>query len=285
MNAAPEPAVDIATGDGHPVAIVHYPAQGAPRGNVVISPAMGVDQGYYAAFAQWLAARGHAVTTYDYRGTGRSLRRPLRGFAADLGDWARHDYDAVLRHAKARHPHLPLAVVGHSLGGQLPGLLPDPSLIDRMVTLGTGSGYWRDNAPPLKRKVWFFWWVAVPLATRACGYFPGRRLGMVGDLPTGVVRQWGRWCHHPEYCVGVEPGAREAFARVRFPVTLISFSDDELMTERGSRTLLEFYANAPRTFVRIAPADVGVRRIGHFGFFRPQFEATLWPRVLDLLQQ
>jgi predicted alpha/beta hydrolase len=282
----PEPLEDtVTTGDGHALACRHYPAHGTVRGSIVISPAMGVDQDYYATFARWLAERGYAATTYDYRGTGRSRKAPLKGFRADLTTWTAQDYHAVLHHAKARHPALPLAVVGHSLGGQLPGLLPDPHLIDRMVTLGTGSGYWRDNAPALKRKVWFFWWFAMPLATRAFGYFPGKRLGMVGDLPTGVIRQWGRWCHHPEYCVGVEAGAREAFARVRFPVTLISFTDDELMTERGSRTLLGFYVNAPRKFLRISPADVGAKRIGHFGFFRPQFEATLWPRVLELLQQ
>jgi len=26
----------------------------------------------------------------------------------------------------------------------------------------------------------------------------------------------------------------------------------------------------------IAPRDVGARRIGHFGFFRTSFEASLW---------
>jgi predicted alpha/beta hydrolase len=27
---------------------------------------------------------------------------------------------------------------------------------------------------------------------------------------------------------------------------------------------------------RIAPGDIGERRIGHFGFFRPRFERSLW---------
>jgi hypothetical protein len=27
---------------------------------------------------------------------------------------------------------------------------------------------------------------------------------------------------------------------------------------------------------RIAPHDIGVKRIGHFGFFRSCFESTLW---------
>jgi len=31
---------------------------------------------------------------------------------------------------------------------------------------------------------------------------------------------------------------------------------------------------------RIAPGEVGAKRVGHFGFFRPAFEASLWRRHL-----
>ncbi len=43
--------------------------------------------------------------------------------------------------------------------------------------------------------------------------------------------------------------------------------------------------NAPRELQRIAPADVSAKRIGHFGVFRAQFEATLWTRVTALFQR
>ena len=46
-----------------------------------------------------------------------------------FGDWA-EDYNAAVRAAKALHKNVPLLVIGHSLGGQLPGLLPDNHLID-----------------------------------------------------------------------------------------------------------------------------------------------------------
>ena len=34
---------------------------------------------------------------------------------------------------------------------------------------------------------------------------------------------------------------------------------------------------------RLAPADVGLSRIGHFGFFRDQFRQSLWPRAAAAL--
>ena len=55
------------------------------------------------------------------------------------------------------------------------------------------------------------------------------------------------------------------------------------MTERGTHVLIDCYEDAPRAVQRIARADVGARRIGHFGFFRPQFEPTLWRRLEALL--
>jgi len=77
---------------------------------------------------------------------------------------------------------------------------------------------------------------------------------------------------------------RERFESVRFPLVALSITDDELMTERGTHVLVDCYANAPRRVERIAPADVQARRIGHFGFFRDQFQASLWQRTATLLQ-
>ncbi len=127
------------------------------------------------AFAQWLAGQGFRVTTFDYRGQGDSLQGPMRAVRADLLDWAR-DYEAVISAARAALPGAPLYLLGHSLGAQLPGLLKNPPQVDGLLSVAAGSGYWRENAPRLKRMVPYFWWVLVPLATRLWGYFPGRTL-------------------------------------------------------------------------------------------------------------
>jgi predicted alpha/beta hydrolase len=263
----------------------YYAPQSVVKAVVLIAGAMGVKQDYYAEFAQWLAAQGYAALSFDYRGLGESLPtgRSLRGFRADLFDWAR-DIDAAIDALVARHPDAPLFVVGHSLGAQLPGLLRHRDRIAGLVSVAAGSGYWRDNAPQLKRMVLYFWHVLVPLSVAIAGYFPGKRIGKVGDLPRGVVLQWRRWCLNPRYHVGAEgEGVRRQFAGARFPIVALSITDDELMTERGTRVLIDCYENAPRQLQRIAPGDVGARRIGHFGFFRPQFEPTLWRRLEQLL--
>lgn len=273
----------IASSDGTQLATRVFEPPGAAQASVVIAAAMGVRQDFYAPFAAWLATQGLRVTTFDYRGVGTSLpasQQGLRGFKADLFDWVR-DYEAVIDQAHAALPDQALYLVGHSLGGQLPGLLNNQNKVQGMLGIAAGSGYWRHTAPALKRKALFFWHVLVPLTTWWFGYFAGRRLGAVGDLPKGVIWQWRRWCLNPTYGAGAEgETARQGYAAVRFPICSLCMTDDEMMTLKGTQVLLDLYSQAPRQMEQIAPRDFGAGRIGHFGFFRPQFSQTLWPLAL-----
>lgn len=273
-------------GGAQQLAVRRYEPAGTPRASVVIGGAMGVRQSFYAPFAQWLSQQGLRVWTFDYRGSGDSRGDvPLREVDADLFDWAR-DYEAVIDAAKAAAPDAPLYLLGHSLGAQLPGFLQRPEQVDGLVSIAAGSGYWRENAPRLKRSILYFWFVLVPLVTRLFGYFPGRKLRKVGDLPRGVILQWRRWCLNPRYSVGAEGElAARSYSRVRFPVLALSMTDDELMTLAGTNSLVSFYTGAPSAIERIAPADVQARRIGHFGFFREQFSQSLWPSTVDKLNR
>ena len=273
----------IESKDGAKIAARLFDTPGPARGSVVIGGAMGVRQDFYAAFARWLATQGWRVTTFDYRGSGDSAPASLRGFRADLFDWAR-DYESVVDHAHAALPDRPLYLLGHSLGAQLPGLFSNQHKVAGLLSVAAGSGYWRENAPQLKRIVPYFWFVLVPLATRLFGYFPGRKLRKVGDLPAGVIMQWRKWCLSPRYSVSAEgESVRRQYANARFPVHALSVTDDELMTLRGTHSLVGLYENAPTEVRRLAPEDVGARRLGHFGAFRPEHERELWPRIGEWL--
>ena len=64
----PQPRL-IDNGNGHPLASHWYRPAGEPRGYLLIVPAMGVEQRFYAPFAAWLAERGYLAITFDYLGT------------------------------------------------------------------------------------------------------------------------------------------------------------------------------------------------------------------------
>lgn len=271
----------VVTRNGNAIQASFFHPEGDPRAAVLIVPAMGVSQNFYGPLAAWLACQGYLAATFDYVGIGRSRVSDLARLDVNILDWARFDCDAMLAELQSLVPGKSLYWVGHSLGGQILGLLPDPGRLAKAITVACGSGYWRDNVPQLKARVWWLWYVVVPVVTRIFGYFPGKRLRKVGDLPRGVIDQWRRWCLNPDYAVGVEgPFAREGFASVRLPITSLSFTDDEMMSARNIQALHGQYTAACKKMTRIAPADAGMRRIGHFGFFRAQSEEALWTRYL-----
>ena len=266
-------------------------ASARSRSQVLIAGGIGIPQRFYAPFARWLASRGHHVMTFDLRGIGASRaprhRRSLRGLDADLLTWARQDFAAAVRVMATRAGDAGVAVMGHSLGAHHAGMsnLATQARIRRLVSIAAGSGYWRDWAPPSRWKAPLLLHLAGPLLTPLWGYFPGRRLRMVGDLPAGVMRQWGRWCRHPDFAWGAEPDEVLGTLRAaRFPIDAYSFTDDEAMTEACTRKLLAAYSQAPSTLRVLAPADVGMARIGHLGAMRPEAEAKLWPLLASHLE-
>lgn len=272
----------LAAPAGPPLAARLYGDAAHARSAVLLAGALGVPMSYYADFAQWLAREGHLVLCYDYRGYGASRAGvPLSQVRADLHDWAR-DTDAALLALAEQAPGRPLYLIGHSLGAQLPGLLAHRQRLAGLVCVAAGSGHWRFNPAPLRHVMPAFWHALVPLLTALFGYYPGRRLRLVDDLPRGVVLQWRRWCLHPHYHLGVEGTAlREAFAALRFPVTALSIDDDAMMSAEGTRALLGWYTGARRSHEQVRPAPG--ERIGHLGFFRRRFAATHWLRITRAL--
>lgn len=277
--------ISFAASDGHRLAAYRFDAVGQMRGQVVIAAAMAVPQAFYAPFARYLARRGYTTWTFDYRGIGESLSGPRRKLKADLGDWLHKDYDALLQMITAASPQDPLFVVGHSFGGQVAPLLQSRERLAGLVNIAVGSGSTRHLAPRVRRSAPLMWHVLAPALCPIFGYFPGARIGVVGDLPSGAMFQWRRWCLTPEYLLSGEPGAREAYATADYPVLALTFSDDELLLEAGSRLLHGAYRRRAVDYRLVDPASLGLARIGHFGFFKPQSEAALWPLVADWMER
>lgn len=274
--------IEFHAADGTPLAGVVYGDGGPP---VLMAGALGVPQRFYAAFCSWLAARGRRVMSFDPRGIGASLRGSLRHVRGDMLTWAREDFAAAVR---CLAPAGSVSVIGHSLGTHHAAMThaATQALIGHVVSVAAGAGYWRDWATPSRRAAPLMLHVAGPLLTPLFGYFPGRRLGMVGNLPAGVMAQWSRWCRHPGFAWGAEPDAvRLSLDAARFRITALAFGDDEAMTESCTRQLLAALPNAPSTLQLLQPVDVGLRRIGHLGAFRRENGPALWPLLAQAVEQ
>ena len=294
----PEPETrSVPARDGYPLATTIYPAAGAGRPVVLISAATGVPRRFYRRFATYLAQAGFTTITYDYRGVGDSRPEDLRGFEAHMRDWALLDMAGMIdwiqrewfaREPLAREPSPPLAggprlfLVGHSFGGQAAGLLPNAGAVDGMVTASSQSGYWRLQGGAQKVAVAIHMAGILPLLARAVGYVPWKRLGGGEDLPRGVALEWARWCRDPRYLFGDESLPLERYAGFEAPILAYSIADDDWGTRRAVDTMMAAYPNVERRHV--APEEVGVEELGHFGFFRPRAKA-LWEEVVGWLRR
>jgi predicted alpha/beta hydrolase len=273
----------LQTQDGQPLACEWHAPTGALRAVAVIAPAMGVPRRYYGAFAGHLAANGVGALTLDYRGMGGS--QPATG-EVTLHAWAEQDLAALLRDAVRRAAGAPVVWVGHSVGGQLFGLLEpaEAAQVKRVLFVASQSGHWR-NWPTVGQAVMFgIWHVGIPVLTAATGRLPMKAMGQGEDVPSGVAREWARWGRHRDYIgsYAQEKGGR-AFASYTGPVRSCAFPDDSYAPQQSVEKLLGLYARAQHELCLITPASVGAKGIGHFGFFRPTFQATLWAQALDWL--
>lgn len=274
-NGVHRTTVEISAGDGRALHGTWFEPAGDIRGAVVVAPAMATPSRYYASFAAWLADHGFRALTYDHRGT--TDVDALRAERGDLLRWF-HDAGDVLDHAARDTADLPLTWVGHSLGGQM---LPfvDHDLLDKAVTVASGSGYWRLTAAGARWRAPLLWRGVLPVATRVAGYYPGRALRILGDIPTEVARQWARWAMHRDYLLVDVPEAAERFAAVKTPITAISFTDDELMSAGAITDLHDRFVNADQIRQRYSPAQLEVDAMGHHGFFRARHRG-LWDELV-----
>ncbi|MBK9704379.1 MAG: alpha/beta fold hydrolase [Betaproteobacteria bacterium] len=260
----------------------------------LINAGAGIDSRYYERFASYLAEAGIPTLVYDYRGIGRSRPQSMRGFEASVEEWGSKDCAAVLDWLAERFPGARRIVIGHSVGGFLTGFARNGHLIDHMVLVGAHTGYWGDYAPYARPWMYLLWHAFMPAVTRLVGYFPGRWLHMLEDLPRGVALEWAAR-RKPDFWWNVrgadgKPDVARIdevlgrFRSIHASVLALRFEDDPFATVAATERVLGLYSGCTAEQRLVTRADAGGQKIGHFGFFRSRFRDTLWPEVLRWLQ-
>jgi predicted alpha/beta hydrolase len=285
--------ITVPAADGYKLGATLFLPRGAKSHAVLINSATAVPRKIYRGFAGYLARRGCAVLTYDYRGIGDSRQkavegynqpRSLVGFKASMSDWAALDVTSAVDWMRERYHHLPLGYVGHSFGGQALGLLSNNTEVARALLIASQAGYWKLMASPERYRVYAVLnFVGLPL-TRLFGYMPGWS-GLGEDLPKGVFEQWVRWVMSERYLFTDPklPGLSN-FAKYRGALRSLCISDDPWATRPAVEMLCSGFSSITPDILTVTPADVGAAKIGHFGFFRPEHRDTLWRGAAEWIQ-
>jgi predicted alpha/beta hydrolase len=271
--------------DGYLLGATLYLPRGARRQAILINSATAVPRKLYKGFASYLARRGSAVLTYDYRGIGGSRAksstdpgkpRSLAGFDASMSDWAARDATAAVKWMRERYKSMPLNYIGHSFGGQALGLLPNNSDISRALLIAAQAGYWKLMAAPERFRVYALLNFAGRPLTRMMGYTPAWA-GLGHDLPKGVFLEWIDWVMSERYMFS-DPKlkALENFPNYKGALRALCISDDPWATRPAVELLCSGFTSIAPEILTVTPSAASAAKIGHFGFFRPEHRDTLW---------
>ena len=285
--------ITLPAADGYLLGATLFLPRGTKRHAVLINSATAVPRKIYRGFAGYLARRGYAVLTYDYRGIGGSRQKSLvgynqpkslAGFKASMADWAALDITAAVTWMRERYHDLPLAYVGHSFGGQALGLLDNNTEVSRALLIAAQAGYWKLMASPERYRVYAMLNFAGTPLTRLLGYAPGWS-GLGEDLPKAVFEQWVSWVMSPRYLFD-DPTlkALENFPRYRGALRALCLSDDPWATRPAVELLCSGFTSTTPEVLTVTPADAGVSKIGHLGFFRPEHRDTLWRGAAEWME-
>lgn len=268
---------------GIPIGLTVFEPKEAVRSAFIMNCATGAKQNYYYKFAGYLQSKGHLVITYDYSGIGASAPDRMRGFECSVVRWGEQDLTAVINHVTANYKYEKLIVIGLSIGGLLPGMTAANDKIDGLVNVASQSGYWRMWGFPMNVLLLLNWYL-LAITTRLFGYFPGKRLGIMENLPKGVAMDWANWGRSPEYAFDYVEKAHRRFASLSVPLLSYSFPDDQKAPKQTVEWLNSKYSNCQVIHKHIEPSSINLKSIGHFGFFRSKCQ-DLWDDALQEVEQ
>ena len=252
---------------------------------MLISSATAVHQDYYKRFALYFAEQGFATYTFDYSGFGASGNTMdyLRSHNGGIIGWGAVDQKAMVQKIQENHPKLNVVLVTHSIGGQIVGFNPLNTTFEKVIMAASQSGYWKIYSGWDQMRLWLFWYFFIPVFTPLFGYYPGKSIGIVDNLPRSVVTEWRRWGIKKAYFMDFYTKAEYHFDTLTAPMRMYSFTNDPFASKKGVDWLAQQYKNAKVERIHFDRGSDG-KRPGHFGFFKEEFANDFWKPTLDWLK-
>ncbi len=259
----------------------------SPPISMLVCPGGGVPSARYINFARFMAQHGVAVLLFDYRGIGLSKPRSLRGFVACVEDWSEYDCAGAIEYLASLNLAADLVAVAHSIGAMLIFGAPNSSRIARFLVVAGHAAYYGDYNPRYRIPMAILWHGVMPVMSRAFGYFPGRLMRLGEDIPKGVALQWAAQ-RRPLSVASRRHVDSSRLATwlarckaVKGDALAIGFADDGFATPKGLARLQGIIPGVMMKHLHFSPHDLGLTRVGHFGFFGRTAGNRLWPRAVD----
>ncbi len=277
-----EQFLNIPAKDGYNLSAILREPEIKRKGIIQIHCGTGIPQKLYSNFAVYLTKKGFTTLTFDYRGIGDSKPKKLKGFDATIRDWGRKDMTGVFNWVLDNYPDEKKIIIGHSMGGQMVGLMENNDKVDHLFLIASSTGYWQDMSKPYKWMLPPIWFLFIPVSTFFLGYARTKKINLGENLPKGVALEWRKWCINPRYFEEEFEKTLNPiyFDQIKVPLKSIQITDDPIANHITANKLLKYYKNAKVSIDKISPSDFGMEKIGHFGYFSRKFKNTLWNKLV-----
>ena len=254
------------------------------KGAVLIGPATGIKQQFYASFARYLAQSGYGVLTFDNRGIGQSLHGKIKHSEATLQCWGEKDMPAALEQLKREFPNTRYHLIGHSAGGQLFGLMPNANDISSVFNFASSSGRLKNMKLSYKFPAHFFMNFFIPVSNLLFGHTKSQWVGMGEPLPKQVARQWQIWCNGQGYVKTTfgKTVHQHWYDELTMPSMWVNAVDDQIAINENVADMVSVFTQLPAETKTLNAADHGLKEIGHMKFFSRQSQ-QLWSLATDWL--
>ncbi len=256
------------------------------KGVITVHGGTGIPEGFYHRFAEYVANKGYAVITYDYRGCGRSgLKKDVDNDDLRMSDWIVKDVPGVVDWASEAFPDKAHYAVGHAVGGH--GLLyAGPEGSYDAAALINCRGLRISKVPSLLGKIRAFalFNVVGPISGALTGHVPAWAWNLKFEPPVGVMRQWAKWARKKEYFFDdSEFDFATRFSRAPQPFLSVRIPDDYWTDESSNDLITDRLTSAAKIEKRAAQPARG-EGVGYGGYFRKGHEKE-WDQAVEWLEQ
>jgi len=191
------------------------------------------------------------------------------------------DLEAILNHIVDENwtDWHKITLLGHSAGGHLVGLCRSINKIKNIIFISSGTCTWRLYSIKQWPKMWFAWYLMVPIVSKVLGYVPGK-FGVGHDLPKGVALDWKNWSTNKDYLFSDASLVDVYYHKYKGKIHAIGFSDDVSFSPKKTiDDLMKHFPNAKKSTLIFHPEEFKQNKIGHFGFFK-QHNQNAWTEVI-----
>jgi len=277
--------LEILASDDFPLPAILVEPTIPSKGVILLCTGLGIPKEFYERYVDFLGQQGYTALVFDYRGINLSDKNLANSEGVNLRNWGVKDMVGATNWLHQKYPHQKLYLFGHSIGGQVAGLMENHALINRYFFFCSTTGHHSVFDLSMRAFSWFMFHLHIPITSRIFGYMPPSLTYRGVSIAKGVALEWARWSRKRDYISAFfgKTIANQYYADIQQSIDWMYFKDDPIATQKAVGTMMDYYSNAIITPHLMDSSEMGLPRIGHSGFFTRKAK-KIWSYPLDILE-